>query len=76
IDQAGLKELYANEQVLLQYCGENGEISNPNGSVDSIAGICNKRKNIFGLMPHPERAMEELLGSADGVRMLEGLMQL
>ncbi len=74
IDDEGLKELYANEQVLLHYCDQNGEISNPNGSVDSIAGICNKEKNVFGLMPHPERAMEEVLGSADGVKMLEGLM--
>jgi phosphoribosylformylglycinamidine synthase len=74
IDDEGLKELYANDQVLLHYCDQNGEISNPNGSVDSIAGICNKEKNVFGLMPHPERAMEEVLGSADGVKMLEGLM--
>ncbi len=74
IDDAGLKELYANEQVLLHYCDAEGNISNPNGSVDSIAGICNKEKNVFGLMPHPERAMEEVLGSADGVKMLEGLM--
>ncbi len=74
IDEAGLKELYANEQVLLHYCDQNGEISNPNGSVDSIAGICNKEKNVFGLMPHPERAMEEVLGSSDGIKMLEGLM--
>ncbi len=74
IDDEGLEELYANEQVLLHYCDQNGEISNPNGSVDSIAGICNKEKNVFGLMPHPERAMEEVLGSADGVKMLEGLM--
>ena len=74
IDEAGLKELYANEQVLLHYCDKNGEISNPNGSVDSIAGICNKEKNVFGLMPHPERAMEDILGSADGIKMLEGLM--
>ena len=74
IDADALKELYANDQVLLQYCDLNGEISNPNGSVDSIAGICNKEKNVFGLMPHPERAMEEILGSADGIKMLEGLM--
>jgi phosphoribosylformylglycinamidine synthase len=74
IDANGLKELYANDQVLLQYCNKNGEITNPNGSVDSIAGICNKEKNVFGLMPHPERAMEEILGSADGIKMLEGLM--
>ena len=74
IDDAGLKELYTNDQVLLHYCDKNGEISNPNGSVDAIAGICNKEKNVFGLMPHPERAMEDILGSADGIKMLEGLM--
>ncbi|WP_345980570.1 phosphoribosylformylglycinamidine synthase I [Sulfurimonas sp. HSL3-2] len=74
IDEEGLKELYANNQVLLKYTDANGEISNPNGSVDSIAGICNKEKNVFGLMPHPERAMEVLLGSDDGVKMLEGFL--
>ena len=74
IDADGLKELYDNDQVLLHYCDKNGQISNPNGSVDSIAGICNKAKNVFGLMPHPERAMEDVLGSSDGIKMLEGLM--
>lgn len=74
IDDAGLKDLHANGQVLLQYTNENGAIDNPNGSVDSIAGICNKEKNVFGLMPHPERAMEALLGSDDGRRMLEGFL--
>ncbi|MDD2356498.1 MAG: phosphoribosylformylglycinamidine synthase I [Thiovulaceae bacterium] len=74
IDATGLKELYANNQVLLKYTDASGEISNPNGSVDSIAGICNKEKNVFGLMPHPERAMETLLGSDDGVKMLEGFL--
>ena len=74
IDSDGLKELYDNDQVLLHYCDKNGEIANPNGSVDSIAGICNKAKNVFGLMPHPERAMEDVLGSSDGIKMLEGLM--
>ncbi|MGB5965956.1 MAG: phosphoribosylformylglycinamidine synthase subunit PurQ, partial [Sulfurimonadaceae bacterium] len=74
IDEAGLKELYDNDQVLLHYCDKDGEISNPNGSVDSIAGICNREKNVFGLMPHPERAMEDVLGSSDGIKMLEGLM--
>jgi phosphoribosylformylglycinamidine synthase len=74
IDAEGLKELYANHQVLLQYTDEMGNINNPNGSVDSIAGICNTAKNVFGLMPHPERAMELLLGSDDGRRMLEGLL--
>jgi phosphoribosylformylglycinamidine synthase subunit PurQ / glutaminase len=75
IDQQGLEDLYANDQVLLQYTDVKGEISNPNGSVDSIAGICNKEKNVFGLMPHPERAMESLLGSDDGVKMLQGFFR-
>lgn len=72
IDEDGKEELYDNEQVLLHYCDENGNICNPNGSVDAIAGVCNKAKNVFGLMPHPERAMESILGSDDGVKMLEG----
>ena len=74
IDEEGLKELYANNQVLLKYTDANGKIDNPNGSVDSIAGICNKSKNVFGLMPHPERAMEAILGSNDGKAMLEGFI--
>lgn len=74
IDDQGLKELYANHQVLLQYTDDKGNIDNPNGSIDSIAGICNVAKNVFGLMPHPERAMESLLGSHDGRRMLEGFL--
>ncbi len=74
IDENGLQELYANNQVLLKYTDAKGDVSNPNGSVDSIAGICNKEKNVFGLMPHPERAMEALLGSDDGVKMLEGFL--
>ncbi|MDQ7067397.1 MAG: phosphoribosylformylglycinamidine synthase subunit PurQ [Sulfurimonas sp.] len=72
IDEAGLVELEANNQILLRYTDSQGNIQNPNGSVDSIAGICNKEKNVFGLMPHPERAMESILGSDDGVKMLEG----
>ncbi|MDP3302445.1 MAG: phosphoribosylformylglycinamidine synthase subunit PurQ [Sulfuricurvum sp.] len=74
IDPQGLSKLYENDQVLLKYTDEQGKISNPNGSIDSIAGICNKDKNVFGLMPHPERAMESLLGSNDGRRMLEGFL--
>lgn len=72
IDPEGLKALYDNDQVLLHYCDADGGDANPNGSVDAIAGICNRGKNVFGLMPHPERAMENILGSDDGVRMLEG----
>ena len=74
IDDSELKELYANHQVLLTYTDEKGDVNNPNGSVDSIAGICNKTKNVFGLMPHPERAIEKILGSDDGVKMLEGFL--
>ena len=75
INEDGLKELKDNNQILLQYCDKDGNISNPNGSVESIAGICNKEKNVFGLMPHPERAMETLLGSDDGIKMLQGFLQ-
>lgn len=75
IDQDNLKDLYSNNQVLLTYCDKDGKELNPNGSVDAIAGICNKQRNVFGLMPHPERAMELLLGSDDGVKMLQGLIR-
>lgn len=74
IDDEGLKELYANHQVLLTYCDENGNAKNPNGSLDAIACICNKNRNVFGLMPHPERAVEAILGSDDGVKMLQGFI--
>lgn len=71
-DADSIKKLYDNHQVILTYCDENGNELNPNGSVDAIAGICNESKNVFGLMPHPERAIEDLLGSMDGIKMLEG----
>jgi phosphoribosylformylglycinamidine synthase len=74
IDEDSLKDLYDKNQILLKYCDEDGVISNPNGSVDAIAGICNKDKNVFGLMPHPERAIEPILGSIDGEKMLKGLL--
>lgn len=74
IDPKGLKELYAKHQVLLTYCDEKGTPQNPNGSIDAIAGICNEAKNVFGLMPHPERAIEAILGSDDGVKMLRGFL--
>jgi len=75
IDEESLKELEANNQILLKYTDKDGNIQNPNGSVESIAGVCNKEKNVFGLMPHPERAMEVLLGSNDGVKMLQGFFE-
>jgi len=75
IDAQGLKELEENGQILLKYCDKDGKEENLNGSISQIAGICNKEKNIFGLMPHPERAMEKLLGGDDGVMMLRGFLK-
>ncbi|WP_419766457.1 MAG: phosphoribosylformylglycinamidine synthase I [Arcobacter sp.] len=75
IDDNGLKELESNKQILLKYCDEKGNLLNINGSVSNIAGICNKEKNVYGLMPHPERAIETLLGCDDGVKMLEGFFK-
>lgn len=69
IDDVGLKELKDHEQILFRYCSSSGEeiaAANPNGSRDNIAGIINKAGNVLGMMPHPERAMEALVGSADG----------
>ncbi len=77
IDEEGLKELYDNNQVVLKYCDEFGNVdenSNPNGSVDNIAGICNKTGNVFGLMPHPERCSEEILGNTDGLKIFESIL--
>jgi len=75
IDDKNLKELEENNQIILRYCDENGKEESINGSVSYIAGICNKEKNVFGLMPHPERAMEQLLGCADGELMLKGFLK-
>ena len=72
IDNKGLEKMEANEQVLLRYCDTDGNRVVVNGSVTSIAGICNEKKNVFGLMPHPERALEVILGSEDGIKMLRG----
>ena len=69
-DDATLRELNANRQVILRYAGEN-----PNGSIEDIAGICNRERNVFGLMPHPDRACEARLGSADGRKIFESMMQ-
>ena len=73
-DADTLKSLYDEDCVLLKYCDANGADLNPNGSVDAIAGICDKNKKIFGLMPHPERAIEPILGGTDGIKMLKGLI--
>ncbi|MRI83164.1 MAG: phosphoribosylformylglycinamidine synthase I [Nitratiruptor sp.] len=74
VDDEELKRMHERGQILLQYCDAKGEYANPNGSLEAIAGICNEQKNVFGLMPHPERACEPLLGSDDGLRMLQGFL--
>jgi phosphoribosylformylglycinamidine synthase len=75
VEDETLKKMYDNGQVILKYCDANGNELNPNGSVEAIAGICNENKNVFGLMPHPERAMESILGGSDGVKMIEGFLK-
>ena len=68
-DDATLDELRGENRIVFRYCDRNGqptEAANPNGSRDNIAGICNRARNVMGLMPHPERACEDLLGSSDG----------
>ncbi len=70
-------ELEASGRVIFRYCDTRGQITdaaNPNGALNSIAGICNARRNVVGLMPHPERACEAALGSADGLVMFESVM--
>lgn len=76
-DEATLAKLKAGRQILFQYCNAQGETTddaNPNGSVFHIAGVCNERRNVAGMMPHPERASEALLGSADGRKIFESLI--
>ncbi|HEX4851182.1 MAG TPA: phosphoribosylformylglycinamidine synthase subunit PurQ [Puia sp.] len=75
-DEKLLDELEANHQVIYKYCDAKGQITpdaNPNGSLRNIAGICNKSRNVFGMMPHPERACSELLGNTDGKIILQNL---
>jgi phosphoribosylformylglycinamidine synthase subunit PurQ / glutaminase len=67
-DEGTLKELRENDQIVLRY------VDNPNGSLDDIAGICNEGRNVVGLMPHPERASEAILGSTDGAVLLRSLL--
>lgn len=79
LHEAELAELESNDQVIFRYCDENGKVSNssnPNGSANNIAGVCNEDKNVFGMMPHPERACSEDLGNTDGLAILRGLETL
>jgi phosphoribosylformylglycinamidine synthase len=75
-DEETLAKLKANNQILWQYCDANGNLTdtaNPNGSLLNIAGVCNERRNVAGLMPHPERACEPLLASDDGKLIFESI---
>ncbi len=75
-DAETMQKLEENNQILFRYCNEAGEIhldSNPNGATANIAGICNEGRNVFGMMPHPERATSETLGNTDGRLILSAL---
>jgi len=77
-DSATLKTLHEKDQVLFRYCDLQGRITedaNPNGSKENIAGVCNASRNVFGMMPHPERAADERLGNTDGISLFESLLQ-
>ena len=72
-----LKKIVGNDQVAFKYCNQEGEVtsqSNPNGSLENIAGILNDKKNVLGLMPHPERAAESALGCEDGKYIFESIL--
>lgn len=76
-DAETLESLYKHKQVLLRYCDKEGNITapaNPNGSIGNIAGICSHGRNVFGLMPHPERACESILGSTDGRGIFQSMI--
>ena len=76
-DEATLQALNDHDQVLFRYCDAQANVTpeaNPNGSLQNIAGICNRGRNVFGLMPHPERAADPLLGATDGRLILESLL--
>jgi phosphoribosylformylglycinamidine synthase I len=73
-----IKSIQDNEQILFQYCSSDGEVnedSNPNGALLNIAGICNKERNVFGMMPHPERASDRNLGNEDGKAFFESILK-
>ncbi|HZG26135.1 MAG TPA: phosphoribosylformylglycinamidine synthase subunit PurQ, partial [Chitinophagaceae bacterium] len=76
-DEHILDELENNQQVIYRYCDQSGTIkdsANPNGAMRNIAGICNATRNVFGMMPHPERASSEKLGNVDGLVILKSLL--
>ncbi|MGH7273282.1 MAG: phosphoribosylformylglycinamidine synthase subunit PurQ [Nitrospiria bacterium] len=78
-DQDTLAELHQHRRIVFRYCTRQGEATdaaNPNGSMENIAGICNKGRNVLGMMPHPERQAEAILGGQDGRLLFESVVQL
>jgi phosphoribosylformylglycinamidine synthase I len=76
-DEETLKRMRQNYQILFRYCDSNGTITeeaNPNGTIDNIAGVCNEQKNVYGMMPHPERAADDELGNTDGRAIFESML--
>ncbi len=77
-DAESLKKMRLNGQILFRYCDSNGKIreeANPNGSLENIAGVCNARKNVYGMMPHPERASDPELRNSDARELFESILQ-
>jgi phosphoribosylformylglycinamidine (FGAM) synthase-like amidotransferase family enzyme len=77
-DPETLRKLNKDRHVILRYADSQGRVvpeANPNGSIENIAGICNRARNVFGLMPHPDRASDARLGSADGAKIFRSMMQ-
>jgi phosphoribosylformylglycinamidine synthase len=78
-DKATMTEMKKNGQILFRYCDAEGnvnEAANPNGALENIAGVCNARKNVFGMMPHPERAADAVLGNTDGKAIFSSLLSM
>lgn len=78
-DEETLKSMLENKQILFRYCDQNSVVNsdaNPNGAMDNIAGVCNAGFNVFGMMPHPERAADTLLGNTDGKALFESMLQV
>jgi len=76
-DESTIQSIMDNDQVIYRYCDENGNITseaNPNGTLHNIAGICNKERNVFGMMPHPERACSGKIGNTDGISVFNTLL--
>jgi phosphoribosylformylglycinamidine synthase I len=78
-DAGTMEQLNVNKQIVFRYCDENGEVhikSNPNGAINNIAGICNSDRNVYGMMPHPERACSAELGNVDGKLILKAFVHM